>query len=310
MWLGSAILLHMDVFQKVIVIVLLGVVAVSSTVMFQRITETPCTTTLHYTIGTFDNRFQLSQNEFRAAIMEAEAIWEEPFEHDFFVFNPDAEFTINLIFDERQQLTLEEQISRDILERKSVQQDKYLSEYEMLKVQFRIEVKKYETQLQAYEQELQKYNDTVSRWNSRRGAPPIVYKELREERLRLEDQLTDIETKQTNLNRLTDKINSIARENNQFVEEYNTDVITYNNKFGSSRQFDQGDYQGDRINVYQFESKSDLRLALAHELGHALSLQHVDDQKAIMYYLMDKQDIFNPSLTPSDVGALEDRCGL
>jgi len=310
MRLCSAILLHMNVFQKVIVIAFLGIAVISSAVMFQRITETPCTTTIHYTIGTFDNRFQLSQNEFHAAIAEARAIWEEPFEHDFFTFNSNADFTINLIFDERQQLTLEEQTSRDILKRKSVQQDTYLSEYEMLKVQYRIEVKKYETQLQVYERELQKYNDTVSRWNSRSGAPPIVYKELHEERLRLEDQLTDIEMVQINLNQLTDKINSIARENNQFVEEYNTDIITYNNKFGSSRQFDQGDYQGDRINIYQFESKSDLRLALAHELGHALSLQHVDDQKAIMYYLMGKQDIFKPSLTPSDVEALKNRCGL
>lgn len=304
------ILLRMGVFQKIIVGALFLTIGVISFGIIGRVTETPCTSTLYYSIESLDDRFKLSLDEFRTAINEAGSVWENPFDHDFFAYSAEAPFTINLIFDDRQQFTLDEQISRGILESKNVQQGQYLNEYEKITAQYRTEIKKYETELFAYERDLSKYNKLVNRWNDRGGAPPNIYNELREERLRLEELLEAVEVKQTNLNKLADNVNRVAKENNQFVEEYNASVITYNDKFGSSRVFDQGDYQGDRINIYQFESRSDLRLALAHELGHALTLQHIEDQEAIMYHLMDKQDLLDPSLTSSDMNALRERCRL
>ena len=46
----------------------------------------------------------------------------------------------------------------------------------------------------------------------------------------------------------------------------------------------------------------------AHELGHALSMGHVDTPNSVMYYLMDEQPR-PPVLSAEDKEAFEDLCG-
>ena len=107
----------------------------------------------------------------------------------------------------------------------------------------------------------------------------------------------------SNLNGLADRINGVAKQ-------LNRDVDAYNGKFGEPRQFDQGTYTGNSINIYQFNDESDLRLVIAHELGHALNLEHIDDPKAVMYYLMDQQDLSIIELSNGDMEAIKQQCGV
>ena len=76
------------------------------------------------------------------------------------------------------------------------------------------------------------------------------------------------------------------------------------------RQFDQGDYDWTRINVYQFNGFDDLRLILAHEMGHALEIGHLENSKSNMYYLMDEQNLNADTVTQDDFQALQGACGL
>ena len=119
-----------------------------------------------------------------------------------------------------------------------------------------------------------------------------------------------LEQKRFNLNSLAEKINNVARDNNRLIDAYNTDILTYNNKFGMQREFDQGDYRGNEINIYQFDTLNDLRLTIAHELGHALRLSHVDNSSSVMYYLMGEQNLLDLKLTEEDIEALTLECGL
>jgi len=103
-------------------------------------------------------------------------------------------------------------------------------------------------------------------------------------------------------------MNAIGAEGNLLVEGYNEIVDTYNSRFDADREFTQGDYQGDAINIYQFDSKEELEIVLAHEFGHALSLGHVEGEESIMFHFMGAQSL-EEGTTVFDVDEFERVCG-
>ena len=278
--------------------------------MGTRLNQTVCDNTLHYTVGSFDNRFEINKEDFESILLEAERIWESAFDLNLFELDSEAEFKINLVFDERQQFTFEEETFREKLEDSETGRGFFSEEYNTLTKKYSSVAREYETAFTLYERYLRQYNVTVSRWNRRGGAPPQVYEQLENDKSILEKEGEELEQKRLNLNSLAAEINNAARENNQLVEVYNIDVLTYNNKFGVRREFDQGDYRGVEINIYQFDTSNDLRLTMAHEFGHALGLEHVENSSSVMYYLMDGQNLLDPRLTEEDIEALRSACNF
>lgn len=267
-----------------------------------------CQIPLAYRIGTIDEGFGIDKATAQGVVSEAESMWEDLTGRNLFTYDEEAEFTVNFVFDERQELTNREHVLREVLDQKEQLSENIKAEYEAMLGRYETLKTAFEERRAAYEQELAEYNEAVEHWNNEGGAPPDVYEELNDQKQSLNDESEALAQTTDQLNELVSDINTLGAQGNELVDDYNENVRRYNDRFEHAYEFTQGDYQGEEINIYQFDNKEELRAVLAHELGHALSLGHVDDQNAVMYYLMEGQ-ANTGGLTDADLAEFTRVCG-
>jgi len=249
--------------------------------------ESKCNVPVAYDLGAIDERFGISREEARAAVSDAESLWENATGENLFTYEEGADFTVNFVYDDRQEVTNEEGEIRTVLENKEEMSAEIRAEYEQMLNKYERLKSTYEHRVDDYEDSLDAYNDEVRLWNEKGGAPEGVFADLETTKERLDRESRELNQIARELNEIVDAINALGEAGNRVVRDYNEDVEWYNMFFGGEREFTQGDYQGDKINIYQFRDGVELRQVLAHELGHALSLGHVEDEGSIMYHLME-----------------------
>lgn len=274
---------------------------------FYREAQAICRMPLEYRIGVLDERFNLTMDEARLAIADAEAAWEDATERNLFTYSETADFSINFIFDERQALADAEGSFKERLDATENLTDAIRATYEELIARYETLQAEYTQSVATYERDLARYNETVARYNAEGGAPPEVFAELEAEKRTLDQKQTAINQQAHKLNQLVEEINQVGDRSNQLINTFNRGVETFNNTFGESREFTQGDYQGDRINIYTFTDEDELKLVLVHELGHALSLDHVESERGVMHYLLGGQEGYE--VTASDLEEFQAICG-
>lgn len=272
------------------------------------ITGNVCNHPFTYSLGNVDPKFGISREDFLKTAIDSEKIWEDKMGINIFEYDPESIFKINLVYDERQQMTDEaEKINQELTSLKS-NINTLDSRYNAMKIAYEKKVKTYQTAVSEYNKDVKNYQKDVEYWNSKGGAPKDEFEKLMDEKDSLEKQLKKLEAQRKDLNKMAEEVNALANKENKTVANYNQNVETYKNKFGQSREFEKGVYLGGEINIYQYNEISDLRLTLSHELGHARGIGHVENSKALMYYLMADQDINNPSLTDEDAVAMKTAC--
>ncbi len=264
-----------------------------------------CFLPLHYSLGKLDNRFNLTSEEARQALLQAESIWEKAIRMNLLQYDEKANFKINFIFDQRQERTLAYKKLDEQLDQVQKTKGKMSKEYQELIKRYQIKLDVYQKRVKNFNTDLSQYNQKVAYWNKEGGAPSDEYKKLQKEKKELDKRRNKIETKRKELNKLIQKINLLAQKEKKLVENYNSNVRKYENNYGQKCHFDQGKYFGDHIEIYQFNNYSDLILVLAHELGHALQMKHVINSHSIMYYLAGDQDFKNLQPTKEDIEELK-----
>jgi len=271
-------------------------------------TAAQCPVPLSYRLGTIDESFSLSEAEAKADIETAAAVWEESVGRDLFVYDESATFAVNFVFDERQESLNQEQLERQELDQTRSQNNDVLQQVESLQVQYEDLTQTYKANVARYEQDLATYNADVNTYNDRGGAPPDKFSELETERVRLSRAADSLSSTAEQLNTLVSKINGLSDRGNQLVNDYNREVHVYNEEFGFAKEFTQGDYQGNEINIYTFTNNNELINVLTHEFGHALGIGHVETNGSVMYYLMDGTDSVT-NLSTDDTLAFLEVCG-
>jgi hypothetical protein len=289
--------------------ILIGLFALSvpATIWYTQ-TAYECPVPLSYRLGDIDPSFSLSTEEALADIEAATQIWEQSAGRDLFVYDESADFTINFVFDERQETLNLEQIERQELDETRDQNEGLMEQVQSLQTQYDKLTQVYKSDVAQYEADLSEYNADVSTYNDRGGAPPDTFSELEAERKRLGKESESLSDTASQLNTLASEINRLSERGNQLISQYNKEVNQYNQTFGFSREFTQGDYQGDKINIYTFSDKDELISVLAHEFGHALGIDHVETNDSLMYYLVNETDPVT-NLSADDTLAFLATCG-
>jgi hypothetical protein len=279
-------------------------------ILFWNHQPSPCQKTLYYRIGRFDPQFGIRQKEFLSIIEQAENIWEASVDHSLFDYDPAAEFAINLVFDERQQSTIARQNLVHELQSIESSHSNLATSFDNWHDIFEEKNAAYQRSLEDYQERLDAYNDNVQYWNNKGGASAEMFRKLEQERQQLRSEKDGLDEERSYLNGLFEDLKSMQARGEDIASAYQTQRQAYQAHFALPSRFNQGEYDGKSITIYQFNNPADLTLLLTHELGHALGLGHVDAPTAVMYYLKGEQDWTQPALTRHDVKALKGACNI
>ena len=245
----------------------------------------PCEAPITYKLGTIDEDFKVTEAKFLIDTQTAAELWNKAYGKEVFKYDPQNpnSVSVNLVYDERQGLNtkigkLEGAVG---------------SSEEKLKT----EIAGYEKRASEFEKRLSEFNSSVKKWNGEGGAPPEEFEKLKSEQEYLEKEANYLNETASRLNISTNKHNQQVGQLNQTIENFN-DVLKYKPEEGIF------DPMQNRIDIYFSSNQKELVHTLAHELGHARGIGHLEDEKSIMFPYSSETLI----ITKGDVDALSAVC--
>jgi len=256
--------------------------------------QVPCAVPLAWRLARVDAEFGISEAETMAALREAAALWEERVGRALFRYDPEDGFPIRLVYDDRQARTDERGRREGELAAERARLD---VEGEALKGLGDVHAAaraRYAARQDELQRRVTEHNAEVRSWNERGGAPEDVADrldstsdELLVERQALEVERRSLEEDLAELQREVDRLNRAnadhARRAEALAREFPSGTMEAG-EYREAARMQNGRVAtvGREIRVYRFASGEELRLIVAHELGHALGLGHIDEPKAVM----------------------------
>lgn len=257
-----------------------------------------------YVLGTFDERFGINKERFLQIVGEAKKIWEDAAGRELFRFKIDGLMRVNLVYDWREEALLKAKEQRSKLDENGSSFDMLKGDYERKSSSVERERSAYDEAAQSYKFHLEEYNARVGRWNNGENRTESESQILQSRREELDKELALLDSKRLALKSNVDELNALGERVTALAKKFNLEVEMFNGAYVNQREFEKGVFDGRNIDIYEFDKEEDLRVALVHEFGHALGIEHVDNPKSIMYRKLAAQDINDVHLTSEDLAQL------
>lgn len=263
----------------------------------------PLDTRLRYRVADVDPRFGLSQQQVIQLSQEAAEIWHKGTLKPLFIYDPDAQLAIHLIYDDRQkQYNAYKQVQKTLAADKA-RNDLYAENLANSRKGLEMNEQQLRSKQAMIRVEIAQLSQERMSWSRIEHAQGPNMQRVERELAQVKAQAMQLDQEIDRFNQQNDQFNQQVSSYNQQIDQYNAGVIQASQRF-PAREFHKGVFMGDQIQIYQFDADDDLRLTLAHELGHALGLSHHNDPTALMYPILGAQQLENFKLMPADQSLL------
>lgn len=277
----------------------------------------PCNQPLHYTIGSIDPRFSITEPELEQAVEAAVVAWNTSTESDILAKREgdalQGDIVVQLVYDGRQERTDREIRFRERIRSQQIRLDRQQLQHEQKRATFDQRSQDYRNFAEQTTKRLDEFNEWIKEKNDNGGFEGTEIDKFNQLKKEVEDARADVRIKQQELDKLARSINTEMDELNEKFDAHNEMIEQYNEEFAGDLRFAKATYQkttdGGVVTVSQFMNDKELVLIIAHELGHALGISHLNKPESIMYSQMGGQQL-NPSirLTKADISAVKNLC--
>lgn len=280
-----------------------------------RMNEQPggCEEPLTYRIGEVDAGFNIGKADVKRIMSEVEELWTDAAGKKIIRHSSNGDIGINLVYGDEQQFMVNEKTFADQVEDKKREYESLEREYDRLYRRHKRMLDQYHATLDEYESRVERHNSYVEELSGKgslsdreRQNLATREKQLDEFKRNLDRQLNEVEELRETVKEKADALKTLSEEQSELVAQYN-------DQFAGRKEFHQGSYtrknREEMINIFQFTTLNNLRLVLAHEVGHALGLDHVANPRSIMFYRMEEQNMADLQFSGEDLEAIRMECG-
>jgi len=250
----------------------------------------PCSPPVRYQIGSIDKHFGLTEKALLADLSQSQGIWEVSYEKNLFVYDPEGTIslskrliTINLVYDDRQQLN---------------------SKVKQLEGSVSNENKQMQASIADYEVRIKVLNERSAALSEKMRNLDIKDPEYSRKFDEVFQESKAINQEYESLNQLASTLNQSTQSYNREVGKLNKTINDFNQTLAEKPEEGLYNPEDDTIDIYMNNSKNERIHTLAHELGHALGIDHTADPKSIMY----KSTSQYIKVTGDDMNGLQEAC--